>query len=529
MLASKPFSLSPSNPFSGLSTPAITPRANRRIMISYDSNLTGSKDLRCDNIDNVWGIIKGKPTENLSEIGKYAAEYDKVGKNTEPLYDGYLACIALLNDDKFDESFKYIEVEYADEGQNDDPRVSRLSTCVVSLNLGVENINGDVEGEYNRMKLNYSSAKHVFLMSPFTQACVDYIRSLENEEGTIIFHVQGEATCKSDTKKSTVEYPNQMTSHPNLFPLGFNLWTGEAQAFDVRQMMNERYTVKLKPGIPRDQLQLTDNRDKTKKFDASIPKIMVSMRNYMINACLLKSVSNTVELEFAKLNISAIFQDMIDKDNLVSCWVLMKNSMSSPKLSLVGRRVYDCNFSAELIYNPFDERAKAIGYKGDGKYLMSSFNEIQYPVAVIKAEGVDTPSPNTKFDVNGTLNNHASAKISFINALKLSGIQEIDVHEVDSKLEIADGVGETAISRRAPFSEKMFTMVSFMKEAIKNAVDKRRKLIQQGFLFDKLYSEAAAYHGGSKLKSMKKKRTKRIKRIKTKRIKTKRIKTKRRR
>jgi len=481
---------------------------SRRIMLSYDSNLTGSKDLRCDNILNVYEFLTNK-VKQLSPIGEYAFAYDKSKKN-EPMYDGFLACIALLDNPIFDKNFKIVPVTYHDGAPEDDPRVSRLSTCV--------NYDYIVDREY----IDYKEAKHVFLMAPFTRAALEYIRSLESETGTIIFHVQGEATCKDYPEQSTVAYPHQMTSHGNLFGAAFNLWTGEQEAYMVRQLMTETYTVKLKP-FTKKPVELPNNIAKPPTFVAHIPPILINFREYMVNDCLLQT-KYWRKAEFINLDIIAIFQDMLDKDNLIACWVLLNYSMMRPLLSVVGRRVYNCDDDVKLVYWTADPTAIELSHYKDGKYSMSENGEIQFPIA---------HKPNTKIlktndgvNVTVTRDNHIFAKKSFLDVLTKAGLSFTPLDDVD--LEIVDGLGETAPSRRCPFYEKMLTSVSFMGDAKQRAFDKynetkgasnSRRALAQAKIINKesQLPHRTSFLGGGINKRSKRKKNKRTKRIKSKR------------
>jgi len=69
-----------------------------KIAIHYDSKCTGSKELRMDNIQNVFHALRDR---SRTLIGDYAFTYDSAGKCKEPIFDGYLAGIALLPDDVF--------------------------------------------------------------------------------------------------------------------------------------------------------------------------------------------------------------------------------------------------------------------------------------------------------------------------------------------------------------------------------------------------------------------------------------------
>ena len=375
--------------------------------ISYDSAETGSTELRCDNIVNVFEYLRGKP---LTPIGEYALAYDSIGKMKEPLFDGYLAGIALLPDHRFDASFSYAQVQYHDAPQTS-TRVSGLSTSYLDVTK-------------SRADLNYQSAKHVFIMGPLTQTFMDYLDTIDTPT---IFHIQGEAP---GSERSTTSYPSPLTFNGGIFPCSFNQWTSEEKWRLFRAKMNHTFTVKCK------DTELVDVPTKSNKtlepITVKLPRIYVELREYMVNSILLGLDHPFV---FSPLDICAIFQDMIDKDNLVSCAMLLQHSTGIPYLSLIGRRVYNFTPTPMSAYN-FRE------------FMETETGELQYPAG----------NPNGEFNLCTTMENHERVVHEFRKRLPF----EFSFHPV-SPLDIADGVLDVSESKRAPFAEGIVAKVGFMK------------------------------------------------------------------
>ena len=178
-------------------------------------------------------------------------------------------------------------------------------------------------------------------------------------------------------------------------------------------------------------------------LETVIPTILLEIREYMVQVCLLGKPFN---IPFEALPIHAIFEDMIDKDNLVSSQMLLAHSSFIPLLSLIGRRVY--NNADPIPFSDYAFNAFMDGLNGD----------VQFPS--IKTDAL----PNICFELDATHKNHAAAVEGFRKLLPFA-FQYDAITDDD----IVDGMGEESVSGRAPFFEPMVTSVSFMKDAKKNA------------------------------------------------------------
>lgn len=369
-----------------------------KIAIHYDSKCTGSKELRMDNIKNVFHALRDHPR---TIIGDYAFAYDSAGKFKEPIFDGYLAGIALLPDDVFKESFQYIPTQYKDRVRPSS-MISGLSTTLL-------------DGSFDRtgLPMDYGTATHVFLLGPMNRHAVEYVSGVQ---GNVIFHIQGDV--------GTTSYPDAMTEHKNLFPAPFNQWTGEECSRLIRSQMNASFTVKCTPDVIMEDVEVLSLN--MEPLTVQIPAIYVTLRNYMVKACLFGEVMAS---PLQPIYIDTIFQDMIDKDNSVSCWMLMKHSLTMPTLSLIGRRVYVAE--AEPYTYTFQT-----GKNGD----------VHFP-AVAESKQV--------FDARETMIHHHKVKDKF-QAL-LAGLEY--GYGVVSEKDIVDGLGDVSESERAPFYEPFIVNV----------------------------------------------------------------------
>lgn len=373
-----------------------------KIAIHYDSKCTGSKELRMDNIKNVFQVIRERVR---TPIGNYAFSYDSAGKSKEPIFDGYLAGISLLPTETFDASFHYIPTKY-----NDSLRPSKLSSGLSTTIL---------DGTFSRTQLpiDYYDAKHIFLLGPMTQTAVEYVESIQ---GNVIFHIQGDAPTS---------YPDAMTEHKNLFPISFNLWTGEECSRAIRAKMDASFTVKCKPDILQEDVEVIQNVGPMEPLTVKIPSIYVRLRTYMVEACLC---GQEATFAFQPIRIDTIFQDMIDKDNSVSCWMLLQHSLTIPTLSLIGRRVYQ---AAPATFKDYTFTLQE-----------NERGEIQFP---------SVNGPSQVFDADETMRNHERMTEKFHGLLQ--GL-EYGFHAIHEK-DIADGLGDVSISERAPFYESFIVKI----------------------------------------------------------------------
>jgi hypothetical protein len=303
------------------------------IAISYDGKLTGSLEHRRYNHTLAENLKDLKSKGILSPIGEYAYAYDiEAGKSKEPNFDGLLAYIAVMDDDTFDSNFHYLKVEY-----NDVPLIDELTSGLSTCLLDTSRIPRKTFSDFGT---DYRSFQHVFILGPVSPRVVDYLKTVS---GNIIFHFQGEPPCKDDPTKSTTAYDDAMTVYDGLFPVPFNFWTGENEAFLVRSFMNLKFTVKCNADIVLSEVDMLELTPQPKKSTVRYPKIFIDINDWIIKNEYLFRPEQEVSIGLMNLNIMCVAEDLIDKDNLTACAILIKHSSSSiaPHLLLIGRRVYD--------------------------------------------------------------------------------------------------------------------------------------------------------------------------------------------
>jgi len=243
---------------------------------------------------------------------------------------------------------------------------------------------------------------------------LEYVTSLT---GDVIFHVQGEA----NGERKTTTYPDAMTVHQNVFPTAFNYWTGEECMRLFRATIDLSYTVKCNHDIP--QVMTTVKTHEMVEKDVLIPRIYLSIRDKMV--ALMKGQPYL----FPSLPILGICQDMPDKDNSVSCEMLLTHSTIIPRLILIGRRVYDAETPTGYTFT-----------------AMNTEGEVFFPKT----------SAKQRFDMERTMTNHYKAVSGFVDLLTGEYY-----YTAPSEKDIVDGVEDVSESERAPFFEPFICKVGF--------------------------------------------------------------------
>jgi hypothetical protein len=162
--------------------------------------------------------------------------------------------------------------------------------------------------------------------------------------------------------------------------------------------------------------------------EVEIPTIYLTIRTTML--ALMKGAPYTL----GTLPILGICQDMIDKDNSVSCEMLITHSTILPRLILIGRRVYEAEVPTGYSYTAMNTEGELFFPKTDAKQV---------------------------FHRERTMLNHGRAVIGF-KELLTGEYYYTDYSEKD----IVDGVENTSGSERAPFFEPFVTKVGFFSTAL---------------------------------------------------------------
>ena len=219
--------------------------AKKIVCITYDGKLTGSQELRDDNKFRIYELLKKIPPQYKSKIGEYAYLYDSAGKMGEPYFDAFVIMIAFLKDDLFNNEFAYYKTKFSDteldfSTQAADPDVpwkdSMLKTDLVD----------DTPLLRDGLGVVYSTATHIFLMGPASESCLLNITRIIQENENVIIHIQGEANPSDPSKHTNTVSAPFMTSKEGMFPVAFNLWTGETIMYKIRTLCTDSYTVGLR-------------------------------------------------------------------------------------------------------------------------------------------------------------------------------------------------------------------------------------------------------------------------------------------
>jgi hypothetical protein len=196
--------------------------------------------------------------------------------------------------------------------------------------------------------------------------------------------------------------------------------------------MNASFTVKCKADVVQEDVEVLNNVGPMDPLTVKIPSIYVTLRNYMVKACLLGEVTSS---PLQPIRIHMIFQDMIDKDNSVSCWMLLKHSLTMPTLSLIGRRVYQAAPAT------FKEYAFTFQEGANG--------DVHFPAIAALTQSTQV------FDEKETMINHHCMTDKF-HAL-LAGLEF--GYGIISEKDIVDGLEDVSESERAPFYEPFIVKI----------------------------------------------------------------------
>jgi len=460
---------------------------DRWIAISYDGSFTGSEQHRqYNNGPNMLGRLRAQDDADFTPIGMYAKQYDIGGvKSKEPNFDGILAFVATLQDQVFDENFHYVRVEYKDEDQPD-ACYSGLSTCVLQPHqLGHRQDIAALVGQA------YSDATHVFILGPM---CPSIIADVEKLSGNVIFHFQGEPSCREGM--STTQYADGMVAVDGLFPVAFNFWTGEKEARVIRAMMDEKFTVKCNPTIVSSAVVAATIVGAAAEVTIGYPVIFQQINGWIYKHIYLRSdlaaAEPAVPLPTTPLTIVYIAEDLIDKDNSTACGILTSHSRTPPALRLIGRRVYDSDGTLfdfrKYNFKPPGARPPIGADQPPGTFVPGKPGGIPQPTVwpwmqpCVPREGRNTEiqfpalkpgsttPPNQTFNLALTLTNHAALIHLFVGMLHASGFgnfKPIDATPED----IVDGGDGTSTSLRSPFHENLVFKGGIVGDAMSYAID----------------------------------------------------------
>lgn len=349
---------------STLSSPVssvVMPQANV-VFIAYNSTITGGKALRVLNeMDSTQEILYKNESKNM--VKSYCENYDKAKKN-EPFYDVIASQIATLNQTDFDKNFTYCAVDLNEEGNNmdsfhpsqPDPLVFKMNSKYIE---GKETFTREDFNDY--YKYNDAETQHIFIYGPITDSMYEDIennmKTHINNNTQLVIHLQGENFLNNSGNDG--DFIFGMESKGNLFKNAFNYQNCMKNAQKLRRFIQsntfcESFTVLCTSPEEARKTEINGtpliwkNRDgTTAPIGGGIPQIYIDFYNdisYLIQGQLDYSAKF-----YEKLNITKIYQDMVDKDNSSSVVFLILNSLNSPETYLIGREAFSLLYNKEEV------------------------------------------------------------------------------------------------------------------------------------------------------------------------------------
>ncbi len=339
-----------SSSVSSVITPIVTPSSNV-VFIAYNSTITGSKALRVYNeMNSTQELLYKNDSENM--VKSYCENYDKAKKN-EPFYDVIASQIATLNQKDFDNNFTYCPVDLVEEGNNmnsfhpsqSDPLVFKMTSKSIEEQ---ETFTRDNFNDY--YKYSNPTTEHIFIYGPITDTIyenmeVNMLKHYSNNTQLII-HLQGENYLDNQGNDGDIIFG--MESKGNLFKNAFNYQNCMKNAQKLRNFIQsksfcEAFTVictskERETTINKTPLIWKNRNGTTENIIGGLPQIYIDFYNDI--SYLLKGELDYTSNYYQELNITNIYQDMVDKDNSSSIVFLILKSRNEPKTHLIGREAF---------------------------------------------------------------------------------------------------------------------------------------------------------------------------------------------
>ena len=338
---------------------SITPNI---LFCAYNSTITGSKALR--ELNKLPSMQKKLYDGDASNMVKaYCQNYDKA-KSNEPYYDVLASQIALSNEDVFDAYFKYISVNLEEFGSNlnsfhpkhEDPVVFKMMSKKIN---GKETF---TRKEFNsNYKYNDPKTEHVFIYGPITEEILNEMKQNMNihiQNNTKLYiHFQGENILNDKGNEGDIIYG--MESKGNLFKNAFNYQnsmkcsqefrqfiqtTPECEAFTILCISDKIDRVSEVNGVA---LKWKDREGNESEIIGGLPNIYLTYYDAIAN--LLNGTFNNTKKKYELLNITNIYQDMVDKDNSSSIVFLLLHSIGDPNIILIGREAFELTYKNKKI------------------------------------------------------------------------------------------------------------------------------------------------------------------------------------
>ena len=352
------------NKSSTISSPSssfVIPQTNIAF-IAYNSTITGGKALRVLNeMNSTQDMLYKNESKNM--VKSYCENYDKAKKN-EPFYDVIASQIASLNQIDFDRNFTYCAVNLDEEGSNidsfhpsqPDPLIFKMNSKYIE---GKEKFTRNNFNEY--YKYNNPDTEHLFIYGPLTDSMY---KDIENNMKThisnntqLVIHLQGENFLNNEGNDGDMIFG--IESKGNLFKNAFNYQNCMKNAQKLRRFIQsnsqcESFTVLCTSpeNLRQNKINGTElswkSRDGTKTpIVGGLPKIYYDF--YEDISHLIQGKLDYSAKFYEKLNITKIYQDMVDKDNSSSIVFLILNSLNIPETHLIGREAFSLLYNKEKV------------------------------------------------------------------------------------------------------------------------------------------------------------------------------------
>ena len=342
-------------------TSDVMPQTNV-IFVAYNSTITGGKALRSFNeMDSTQELLYGSGSKNM--VKSYCENYDKAKKN-EPFYDVIASQIATLNQADFDKNFTYCPVDLIEEGNNMDSfHPSQPDPLVFKMNSKyIEGNETFTRNEFNKYyKYNDPNTEHIFIYGPLTDSMYEDIEKNMKTHITnntqLVIHLQGENFLNNAGNDG--DFIFGLESKGNLFKNAFNYQNCMKNSQKLRRFIQsntfcESFTVICTSPEEARKTEINGtpliwkNRDgSTAPIGGGLPQIYIDFYNDI--SYLIQGKLDYTAKYYEKLNITKIYQDMVDKDNSSSVVFLILNSLNSPDTYLIGREAFRLLYDDEEV------------------------------------------------------------------------------------------------------------------------------------------------------------------------------------
>ena len=363
--------------------------------ISYSSIITGSKEIRRYNQQILYNQLNERfLLKNLSAIGKYAFYYDSKSygnKMDESNFDGLLSLIALSNDNLFNETFNYTNVELMEtSGDWGKGHITQNQENTKRYYMKPKS-NRKLKRNDLFSASSYIKAHHLFILSPLSYESLLGIYNIINtadNHNKVIIHYQGEGHLSDvkNTDNNFAEFLYGLTPKGNLFANSFNWTAGMRYGKLLRENLmnhfkNRCFTVVIDEEVTEyvnDTVKMNLNLDTPYK---NLPNFYHRMGQYILEEIYTykslekmddspneeslsdeKYISISNNLINITCNKCTVVQDLYDKDNSTSVEIIARNSVNV-NLYLVSKeffKVVEKNDSHSQIIQEFDMKDRTI-------------------------------------------------------------------------------------------------------------------------------------------------------------------------